>query len=282
MLFKRREKYVETNQPLNLHDAVEFTLLDPRAIDQDIKTLVNIAIKNSYYAVCVNPTNVFVAKDIISKSSKPEIKIVSVVGFPLGANKIATKVEEARSAISDGADELDVVINISKAKEGDYSYIKDELSRIVRISKGRIIKAVIETCYLSRDEIKNVCKACVKAKIDYVMTSTGYGSGGANVEDVSYLHEILEGKCAVKASGAIKSPVQAEELIRAGANRIGTSRVIWWNIFQKAFKRQTKLRVNLLKQYQKVILCFWLVILELEKQLSLRELLKLLVAMMNK
>lgn len=226
MLFKRKEKYVETSQPAFVNDAVEFTLLDPRAIDSDIKTLVNIAIKNNYYAVCVNPTNVFVAKDIISKCSKPDIKIVSVVGFPLGANKIATKVEEARNAIADGADELDIVINIAKAKENDFGYIKDELSRIVRISKGRILKAVIETCYLTREEIKNVCKACIKAKVDYVMTSTGYGNGGANVEDVSFIHEMLEGRCAVKASGGIRSKAQAEELIRAGAIRIGTSRVI--------------------------------------------------------
>ena len=88
------------------------------------------------------------------------------------------------------------------------------------------MKAVIETCYLTREEIKNVCKACIKAKVDYVMTSTGYGNGGANVEDVSFIHEMLEGRCAVKASGGIRSKAQADELIRAGAIRIGTSRVI--------------------------------------------------------
>lgn len=226
MLFKKKKKIFNDWQPATVQDAVELTLLDPRAIEADVKTLVNIAIKNSYLGICVSPTNVFIAKDLISKSTRPDLKIVTVVGFPLGENKIATKVEEARNAIADGADELDVVINISKVKDGDFSYVKDELSRIVRISKGRLIKAIIETCYLTRDEIKNVCKACIKAKIDGVMTSTGYGTGGANVEDVSFLHETLDGKCLIKASGAIRSYAQAEELIRAGANRIGTSKVI--------------------------------------------------------
>lgn len=226
MLFKKKDKNIFNNQPTTLNGSVEFTLLDPRAIDADIKTLVNIAIKNSYYAVCVSPENVYLAKDLISKSSRPEIKVVTVVGFPLGTNKTATKVEETRNAIADGASELDVVINVSKAKEGNFSAIKDELSRIVRISKGRTIKAIIETCYLTRDEIKNVCRACIKAKIDYIMTSTGYGTGGATIENVAFINDILEGKCLIKASGGICTRAQAEELMRAGAVRIGTSRVI--------------------------------------------------------
>lgn len=226
MFFKRKEKKNFDSVVTILDDAIEFTLLDPRAVEVDVKTLVNIAIKNSYFGICVSPTNVFSAKDLVSKSTRPDLKVVSVVGFPLGTSKITTKVEEARNAIADGADELDVVINIAKAKEGDFSYVKDELSRIVRISKGRIIKAVIETCYFTRDEIRNICKACVRAKVDGVMTSTGYGTGGANVEDVSFLYQILEGKCFVKASGAIRSRAQAEELIRAGAIRIGTSKVL--------------------------------------------------------
>ena len=96
----------------------------------------------------------------------------------------------------------------------------------MRISKGRIVKAIIETCYLTRDEIKDVCKACEKAKVDFIKTSTGYGTGGATVDDVIFIKEIVKNKCAVKASGGIRTREQAEELIRAGATRIGTSRVI--------------------------------------------------------
>lgn len=226
MLFSRKHKDVDFSTPQRVGDAVELTLLDPRAVDADVKTLVNIAIRNLYCAVCVAPVNVFVAKQIIAKSSRPTLKIVSVVGFPLGTAKIATKVEEARNAIADGANELDVVICVSKAKQGDFGYIKDELSRIVRIAKGNVVKAVIETCYLTRDEIKNVCRACLKAKVDFVMTSTGYGTGGANPEDIAFICTQLEGRCGVKASGAISSRVIAEDMLRAGATRIGTSRVI--------------------------------------------------------
>lgn len=226
MLFaKKREPEIIDTQA-TLENCVEFSLLDPRAIENDIRTLVNIAIRNSYYAVCVNPVNVYTAKEYINKTAKADIKVVATIGFPLGANKIDTKVEEAKSAVADGADELDVVINISKVKENDYGYIKNELSRIVRISKGRIVKAVIESCYLSREEIKNVCKVCLKSKVDFIMTSTGYGTGGACFEDISLIKEVVESRCGIKASGGIKTRSQADEFLRAGANRIGTSKVI--------------------------------------------------------
>lgn len=226
MLFGKKKQVDIIDNPITLENVVEFSLLDPRAIENDVRTLVNIAIRNSYFAVCVNPVNVFAAKEYITKTAKADIKVVATVGFPLGANKIETKVEEAKGAIADGADELDVVINISKAKENDYGYIKNELSRIIRISKGRVVKAVIESCYLSREEIKNVCKACLKAKVDFIMTSTGYGTGGACFEDISLIREIVEDKCGIKAAGGIRTRSQADEFMRAGANRIGTSKVI--------------------------------------------------------
>ena len=115
---------------------------------------------------------------------------------------------------------------IGKLKDGDYAHIKNELSRIVRISKGKIVKAIIETCYLTRDEIKSVCKVCEKAKVDFIKTSTGYGTAGARVEDVSLINETVRNKCMIKASGGIRTRAQAEELIRAGASRIGTSKVL--------------------------------------------------------
>ena len=140
MLFKRRKKQ-EEEVVRTIPEMVELTLLDPRAVAKDIHTLINVAIKNNYYGVCINPTNVLEARDYLDNKVKSTMALVSVVGFPLGASTVQTKVTEAKQAISDGADELDVVINIGKLKEGDFSYIKNELSRIVRISKGRIVKA---------------------------------------------------------------------------------------------------------------------------------------------
>lgn len=227
MWFRRRKK-VEENVQSSLQDMIDFTLLDPRAVNKDIQTLVNIAIRNQYYAICVNPINVLDAKSFVLNSTRKDIKVVSVVGFPLGANTVQTKVAEAKQALSDGADELDVVINIARVKENDYGYIKNELSRIVRIARGKIVKAIIETCYLTREEIKEVCKVCLKAKVDFIKTSSGYGTGGATVDDVLLIKEIVKDKCHIKASGGIKTKAQAEELIRAGAQRIGTSRILEW------------------------------------------------------
>ncbi|MBQ8468653.1 MAG: deoxyribose-phosphate aldolase [Clostridia bacterium] len=206
-----------------LASAIDYTLLDPRATQKDIANAINIAIKHKYYAVCVNSGNVKIAKDYALVKAVENLNIVSVVGFPLGAQNLQTKLFEAKQALADGADELDVVINIGKAKEGDYDYIKNELSRIVRQSKGKIVKAIIETCYFDREEITSICKACVRAKVDYIKTSTGYGTGGATPEVIDLISNVTAGKCLVKASGGIRSASQAEELVRAGASRIGTS-----------------------------------------------------------
>lgn len=202
---------------------VDFSILDPRATQKDISDYVNIAIKNKYYAVCVNSFNVEYAKSLLKLKANEDIKIVSTIGFPLGACSKQTKLAEVKQAISDGADELDVVINIAAAKDGDYDYVKDELSRIVRISKGKVVKAIIETCYFSKDEIIKLCKICTKTKVDYIKTSTGFGTGGATPEIVALIKAEVNGKCQIKAAGAVRTTKQAEDLIRAGATRIGTS-----------------------------------------------------------
>ncbi len=216
----------EIIEPQSLSQMIDFTLLDPRAITKDIHTLVNVAIKNNYYSVCVNSSNVSTAKNYINNTLNTVLAVVSVIGFPLGASSTVSKVAEAKQSIIDGADELDVVINIGKLKDGDIDYVKNELLKIVKVSKGRIVKAIIETCYLTREEIKLVCKACEKAKVDFIKTSSGYGTGGATVEDVLFIKECVKGKLQVKASGGIRTRAQVEELIRAGASRIGTSRAL--------------------------------------------------------
>ena len=228
MLFGRKKPQENDDTILerDLNACVDFTLLDPRAGTKDIENLCNIAYKNKYYAVCVNPINVSTAASYINRKLQGSIKVVAVIGFPLGANTLETKVYEAKQAISDGADELDVVISISKAREGDMGYIKNELSRIVRCSKKRIVKAIIETCYFNRDEIIRLCKVCMKAKVDYIKTSTGFGIDGASPEVVNLIASTVDGKCLVKASGGIKTRSQGYDLIRAGARRLGTSREI--------------------------------------------------------
>jgi len=222
---------------LTLSEMVEFTLLDPRALKKDIHTLINVAVKNNYYAVCVNPVYVADAREYIDKTLNVDLGVVSVVGFPLGASTIKTKICEVKQALKDGADEIDYVLNISKVKENDFLYIKKEMQNIVKAAKHMIVKVIIETCYLTKEEIKQVCKICEKIKIDFIKTSTGYGTQGATVEDVMFIKDCVKGKIGIKASGGVRTREQAEELVRAGANRIGSSRTIWWkNIYQIQLK----------------------------------------------
>lgn len=205
---------------------VDFTLLDPRANLADIEKLCNMAYKNEYYSVCVNPCNVAFAKGYILENLNDKLKVVTVIGFPLGANVTEVKLAETKQAIVDGADELDVVINIGRAKDLDYSYIKQELKQIKKIAKRHIVKAIIETCYFDENEIIKLCKICVEAGVDFVKTSTGFGTGGADKKIVQLMHEVVQGKCKVKAAGGIKTREHAAELISAGADRIGTSSLI--------------------------------------------------------
>lgn len=207
------------------NEFVDFTLLDPRAVEQDIHTLINVAIKNKYCAVCVNPCNVKPAKMYIEKTLNTKFNIVSVIGFPLGANTIKTKVFETKQAIKDGADEIDFVVNIAKIKEADYNYLKNEITKVLKAAKNKIVKAIIETCYLTRDEIKNISRLCDRLKVDFIKTSTGYGTQGATVEDVILIKENVK-KTEIKASGGIRTKEQAEELLRAGATRIGSSKTL--------------------------------------------------------
>ena len=132
----------------------------------------------------------------------------------------------AKQILKDGADEIDVVVNIGKIKEGDYQYIKRELLSVVKAAKHMIVKVIIETCYLTKEEIKQVSKICEKIKVDYIKTSTGFGTQGATVEDVMLIKDCVKGKVGIKASGGIRTREQAEELVRAGATRLGSSRTI--------------------------------------------------------
>ena len=224
-MFLGKKKNVNVDAE-TLPEMVDFTLLDARAIKKDLHTLVNVAVKNNYYAVCVNPVNVCEVREYIDKTLNVNLGVVSVVGFPLGANTIKTKVYETKQILKDGADEIDVVVNIGKIKEGDYQYIKRELLSVVKAAKHMVVKVIIETCYLTKEEIKQVSKICEKIKVDYIKTSTGFGTQGATVEDVMLIKDCVKGKVGIKASGGIRTREQAEELVRAGATRLVSSRTI--------------------------------------------------------
>ena len=205
---------------------IDFTLLDPRATNFDLEKLCDIAYKHSYYSVCVNPCNVFFVKGYINKKLNNSLKLVSVVGFPLGANSTESKIFEIKELIKNGVDEIDFVINIGKLKQGKIDYLKNELKKIRMVSKGKIIKAIIETCYLDKNEIIKIAKLCVQYKINFIKTSTGFGIGGATIDDVKLIYDVVKGNCKIKASGGIKNREQCLAFINAGADRIGTSHII--------------------------------------------------------
>lgn len=213
-------------QVYDLNSKIDFTLLDPRATFSDVEKLCDIAYKNQYYSVCLNPSNIAYAKGYILKNFSDKLKIVSVVGFPLGASSINIKCAEIKEVLDFGADEIDFVINIGKVKECDFNYIKKEITKIRKAAKGVILKCIFETCYLTENEIIKLCKLCIKCGVDYVKTSTGFGTSGANFEIVKLMVNEVSGKCKVKAAGGIRTREDAIKYLNIGASRIGVSRVL--------------------------------------------------------
>ena len=208
---------------MNLNKYIEHTLLKQDATKQDFEKLLHEAKEYDFKGVCVNPFNVAAAKKYLKDTN---VKIVTVVGFPLGANVSEVKAFEAQKAVQDGADEVDMVINVSKLKDKDYDYIKHDIEAVKAACEGRILKVILETDLLTKDEIKKACELCVEAKADFVKTSTGFVKNGvgAKVEDVKLMSETVKPYgLGVKASGGIRDKEKALALIEAGADRLGTS-----------------------------------------------------------
>lgn len=203
---------------------IDHTNLKPYATKEDIIKLCDEAIQYGFYAVCVNPYRVKLAKDYLREKGA-DVRVASVIGFPLGATPTEVKVFEAKKALDDGADELDMVINIGALKDGDYEYVKRDIEEVVKVAheKGAKVKVIIETCYLTDEEKVKACELAKEAGADFVKTSTGFGSGGATVEDVKLMRKVVGPDMGVKASGGIRTYEQAVAMIEAGANRIGTS-----------------------------------------------------------
>ena len=207
----------------NINFYIEHTLLKPDAKKEELIKLFNEAKEHNFLGVCVNPCFVAFAKEQLKDSG---VKIVTVIGFPLGANRSDVKAYEAKKAIEDGADEIDMVINISKLKDDFFDYVRQDIIAVREACQGHVLKVILETDLLTPDEIRKACEICVEAKADLVKTSTGFVKGGvgAKVEDVKLMHDtVAPHGLKVKASGGIRDYDKAFALIRAGAERLGTS-----------------------------------------------------------
>lgn len=200
---------------------IEHTLLKTEASKTDIERLCKEAIDNDFVGVCVPPYYVKLAYAALEEKKQ---KVITVVGFPLGYNSISAKIEESKKAIEDGADEIDMVMNVAAFKSGDLSHVKDGIESVATFCrlKAKPLKVIIETGLLDTEEIRKACEICAEVEVDYVKTSTGF-NGGAKVEDIMLMREILPQKIKIKASGGIRDRAFVEELIKAGADRIGTS-----------------------------------------------------------
>ncbi|WP_310992180.1 deoxyribose-phosphate aldolase [Aequorivita marina] len=205
---------------MKLNDYIDHTLLKPTATPDDIEKLCKEAKANSFYAVCVNPCNVAKAKHELKGT---EVQIASVVGFPLGASTSQVKVFEAKQAVKDGADEIDMVLNVGFIKAKLYDEVQAEIAAVKNAIGNRILKVILETCYLTNEEIRKACQICKNAMADYVKTSTGFGTGGATEEAVKIMHDEVGDTLKVKASGGIRDSATAKKYIAMGISRIGTS-----------------------------------------------------------
>ena len=205
---------------MEINKYIDHTNLKPTSTMRDIEKLCDEAIKYHFASVCVHPYYVSLAANLLKDT---DVDVCTVVGFPLGANTTSTKAYEAIEAINNGADEIDMVINIGALKDKDYDYIKEEIEEIRDSIDGKILKVIIETCYLTEEEIIKMTQICNETFVNFIKTSTGYGTKGATLEDVSIINkhknEILE----LKVSGGIKTYEQATQFIESGATRIGTS-----------------------------------------------------------
>lgn len=207
----------------NLNNYIEHTLLKQDAQKEDFEKLFAEARENNFLGVCINPAYVKMAKEALEGT---DVRVVTVIGFPLGANKTEVKAFEASCAVADGADEVDMVINVSALKDKNYAYVREDIKAVKIAAKTSLLKVILETDLLSKDEIKKACELCIEAKADFVKTSTGFVKNGvgAKAEDVKLMYETVSNSgLKVKASGGIRDKEAAIKMIEAGASRLGTS-----------------------------------------------------------
>lgn len=204
----------------NIARKIDHTNLKADSTVEDIKKLCEEAKEYNFGAVCVNPSYVKLARNSLGNS---EVKVCTVVGFPLGATPPEVKAFEAKQAIKDGAEEIDMVINIGALRSGDYELIRKDIHEVVKESGDKLTKVILETCYLTDDEIVKACEIAKEVGADFVKTSTGFGTAGATVEHIKLMRKTVGPSMGIKASGGIRDYETAKAMIEAGATRIGAS-----------------------------------------------------------
>lgn len=201
---------------------IDHTVLKAVTEWKDIQKLCDEAIKYNTASVCVPPS--YIERIRIEYGDK--INICTVIGFPLGYNTTEAKVFEAKQAIADGANELDMVVNLGDVKNGDFDKITEEIKQLKKIAGNKILKVIIETCYLTEEEKIKLCGCVTKAGADYIKTSTGFGTAGAKIEDIELFKKHIGKDVKIKAAGGVKTKEDLEMFINAGCDRIGTSSAI--------------------------------------------------------
>ena len=201
---------------------VDHTLLKPEATWEQIKTICDEAVENKTASICINPGFVKQAVQYL----EGRVPVCTVIGFPLGATSAQAKVFEAKQALEDGAEEFDMVINISALKDKNYDYVRDEIAAIKAAVGDKVLKVIIETCLLTDEEKRTMCQLVIDGGADYIKTSTGFSTGGATFEDIALFKECVGDQIKIKAAGGIRSVADMEKFISLGANRLGTSSAI--------------------------------------------------------
>ncbi len=199
---------------------LDHTLLKPNATRAQIEKLCAEAAEHQFASVCVNGSRVELAHSLLEESN---VQVCTVVGFPLGAMEADVKRYETEAAVDSGAGEIDMVMNVGRFQDGEYDYIVREIRDVVEAADDRVVKVILETCLLSKEEIEQACKLVVQAQAHFVKSSTGFGSAGATLEHVKLMRETVGQFAGVKAAGGVRNAEDARAMIEAGATRIGTS-----------------------------------------------------------
>lgn len=199
---------------------MDHTILKATATPEQVEKICREALEIGAASVCINPCNIEQTKELLAGS---DVKVCTVIGFPLGANTTAVKMYETQDAIKRGAEEVDMVINVGALLAGDTDTVFNDIKGVVEAADGTLVKVIIETCYLDDEQKKTACELTMKAGADFVKTSTGFGSNGATVHDVKLMRSVVGDKLKVKASGGIRNYKDAMDMVNASADRLGVS-----------------------------------------------------------
>lgn len=214
-----------------LNKYIDHTNLSPSATSKDIDKLIQEAIKYDFKSVCIAPSYVKYAKEALKNS---DVLVCTVIGFPLGYNATSVKVYETKIAVEHGADEIDMVINVGRFKDGQYEYVLNEIKAIKEACNGKTLKVIVETALLTKAELIKITELVMQSGADFIKTSTGFSYRGASFEDIQTMKETCGDKLLIKASGGIKNLADTQEMIRLGANRLGMSKSV--PVMEELFK----------------------------------------------